>query len=135
MTEARAGLGTVLLISSITGRYGPAGTVAAAGSVGYAICAPMGATLTDRFGQHRVLRPQAAVLAPSAVTFLLCAQLRAPFWALLASSAVAGASMPSLGSRLRARWSALVTDSQRLHHRVRAGVSCRRNNLRHQQAG
>src|SRR5258706_8151752 len=39
MPMSMFGLGTVLLIASVTGRYGLAGIVAAAGSVGYALCA------------------------------------------------------------------------------------------------
>ncbi len=112
---AMFGLGTVLLIASVTGRYGVAGTVAAAGSVGYAACAPQAAKLADRFGQRRVLRPLALIFALSTIIFIGCAELRTPLWALLLSGAVAGASMPSLGSMVRARWSALLGDSPRLH--------------------
>ena len=115
MPMAMFGLGTVLLIAAITGRYGLAGTVAAAGSIGYAVCGPQAARLADRFGQHRVLRPLAGIFALSTSIFIGCAVMRAPEWALLLSGAVAGASMPSLGSMVRARWSALLGDSPRLH--------------------
>lgn len=115
MPMAMFGLGTVLLISAITGRYGLAGTVAAAGSIGYAVCAPQAAKLADRFGQHRVLRPLALIFALSTIIFIGCAELRAPLWALVLSGLAAGASMPSLGSMVRARWSALLGDSPRLH--------------------
>ena len=97
MPMAMFGLGTVLLIAAITGRYGLAGTVAAAGSIGYAVCAPQAARLADRFGQHRVLRPLAGFFALSTIIFIGCAVMRAPLWALLLSGAAAGASMPSLG--------------------------------------
>jgi MFS family permease len=109
------GLGTILLITSVTGRYGTAGTVAAAGSIGYAVCAPQLARLADRFGQGRVLRPVGAFFALSTAVFVACAQLHAPLWALVLSGTVAGASMPSVGSMVRARWSALLGDSPRLH--------------------
>jgi MFS family permease len=115
MPMAMFGLGTVLLIAAITGRYGLAGTVAAAGSIGYAVCAPQAARLADRFGQHRVLRPLAGFFALSTIIFIGCAVMRAPLWALLLSGAAAGASMPSLGSMVRARWSAMLGDSPRLH--------------------
>jgi MFS family permease len=115
MPMSMFGLGTVLLIAAVTGRYGVAGVVAAAGSVSYAICAPQLAKLTDRLGQQRVLRPQASVFALSTAAFIACAQLRAPVWALLPASALAGASMPSIGSMVRSRWSALVHDPQLLH--------------------
>jgi MFS family permease len=115
MPMSMFGLGTVLLIASVTGRYGLAGFVAAAGSVGYAVCAPQAARLTDRFGQHRVLRPQAVFFAASTAALIGCALVRAPAWALLITGSMAGASMPSLGSMVRARWSALLGNSPLLH--------------------
>jgi MFS family permease len=115
MPMSMFGLGTLLLISSFTGRYGLAGLVAGAGSVGYAVCAPQAARLADRFGQARVLRPQAVFFAATTIALIGCAEGRAPTWALLVSGALAGASMPTLGSMVRARWSALLGDSPLLH--------------------
>jgi MFS family permease len=115
MSMSMFGLGTVLLIAAVTGKYGLAGTVAAAGSVGYAIFAPQAAKLADRFGQHRVLRPLAASFAISTVAFVACAELRAPLWTLLITGALAGASMPSVGPMVRSRWSTLLDDPARLH--------------------
>jgi MFS family permease len=115
MPMSMFGLGTILLIASVTGRYGLAGLVAAAGSVGYAICAPQAARLADRFGQRRVLRPLAVFFAAAVVALIACAQWRAPLWALLVTGAIAGAFMPSLGPMVRARWSALLGDSPQLH--------------------
>lgn len=104
------GLGTVLLVAATTGRYGLAGLVSGAGSIGYAICAPQIAALADRFGQHRVLRPLIAFFAFASVLFVACAELRAPVWLLMITGCLAGSSMPSLGSMVRARWSALLPD-------------------------
>ncbi len=115
MPMSMIGLGTVLLIAAATGRYGVAGIVAAAGSVGSALCTPLAARLADRFGQYRVLVPQAMIFAASAAAFVLAAELRAPVWALLASGGAAGATMPSLGSMVRARWSTLLAGTGRLH--------------------
>jgi MFS family permease len=115
MPMSMFGLGTLLLIASFTGRYGLAGLVAAAGSVGYAVCAPQAARLADRFGQARVLRPQALFFAATTIALILCAHWRAPTWALLLSGGLAGASMPTLGSMVRARWSTLLGDSPLLH--------------------
>jgi MFS family permease len=112
---AMFGLGTVLLVAASTGRYGLAGLVSAAGSIGYAVAAPQVARLTDRFGQHRVLRPLVAVFAVSSVVFVTCAELRLPTWVLMISGCAAGSSMPSLGSMVRARWSALLDGSPALH--------------------
>jgi MFS family permease len=109
------GLGTLLLVASLTGRYGLAGLVSAAASVGYAVCAPQAARLADRFGQGRVLRPQVLFYAAATIALVGCAQWRAPDWALLASGALAGASMPSLGSMVRTRWIVLLGNSPLLH--------------------
>jgi len=116
MSMSMYGLGTVLLIALLTGRYGQAGTIAAAGSVGYAVCGPFVAQQADRFGQRRVLLAQAAVFAAGSTVFIGCAELRAPFWALLATGIASGASMPSLGSMVRSRWSAIVGDDERRLH-------------------
>jgi len=115
MPMAMFGLGTVLLIAAVTGSYGLAGIVAAAGSVGYAICSPQAARLADRFGQRRVLVPLTTFFAACTLALIGCAELHAPLWALLITGGLAGASMPSLGSMVRARWSALLGDSPLLH--------------------
>jgi len=109
------GLGTVLLIAASTGRYALAGLVSGAGSIGYAASAPQVARLADRFGQHRVLRPLITVFGVACVIFVTCAELKAPVWILMATGCLAGSSMPSLGSMVRARWSALLRDPAAVH--------------------
>jgi MFS family permease len=108
-------LGTVLLIATVTGRYGLAGLVAAAGAVGYALGAPQFARLSDRFGQRRVLRPQVAAFGVTTVAFMALAELRAPLAAVIVPGTLAGATMPSVGSMVRARWSVLLAGTGRLH--------------------
>jgi MFS family permease len=115
MPMSMFGLGTVLLIAAVTGRYGLAGLVAAAGSVSYAVGAPQFARLSDRFGQQRVLRPQVAVFGAATVAFMALAELRAPLAAVIVLGALAGATMPSVGSMVRARWSVLLAGTGRLH--------------------
>jgi hypothetical protein len=115
MPMAMYGLGTVLLISAGTGRYGVAGSVSAAGSLALAVCAPQIARLADSRGQHRVLIPLVITFAVSAAGLIAAVQLRAPDWTLFVPGTVAGATMPSLGSMVRARWSTLLAGSPRLH--------------------
>jgi MFS family permease len=111
MPMAMFSLGSLLLVAGLTGRYGLAGLVSAAGSVSYAACTPELARLADRYGQRAVLRPAAVVFTAATILFVTTTELRAPAWAVLATGALAGAAMPSLGSMVRARWSALLGTS------------------------
>ncbi|HET9897316.1 MAG TPA: MFS transporter [Streptosporangiaceae bacterium] len=116
MSMSMYGLGTVLLIASLTGRYGVAGTVAAAGGIGYAAFGPWTAQLADRIGQHRVLLTQVMIFAVTASAFITCAELRAPFPVLLVTGVLAGASLPSTSSMVRSRWSAMLSARPRQLH-------------------
>ena len=115
MPMSMYGLGTVLLISAGTGRYGLAGTVSAAGSIGGALCAPQLGRLVDRLGQHRVLIPVCVTFALAVAGLVLAVTLRAPDWTLFLCGVTGGATMPQTGPMARARWSALLTGSPRLH--------------------
>jgi MFS family permease len=107
---AMLGLGTVLLVTAMTGRYAEAGLVAGAAAICYGATAPQLARLADRYGQHRVLRPLACAFCAACAFLIACAELRAPFSLLIIAGCLAGASMPSLGSMVRARWSNLLAD-------------------------
>jgi MFS family permease len=115
MPMSMFGLGTVLLISAATGKYGVAGAVSAAGSLGYAFCSPRIARLVDSRGQRRVLLPVLAVFAAATAVLIAAVKLGMPTWVYFAAGAVAGATMPSLGTMVRARWSVLLAGSPRLH--------------------
>jgi MFS family permease len=115
MPMSMFGLGTVLLISAITGKYGVAGTVSATGSLGYAFSSPRLARLVDSHGQRRILLPLLAVFVLSTAGLITAVELRLPTWAFFAPGAIAGATMPSLGAMVRARWSVLLAGSPRLH--------------------
>jgi MFS family permease len=115
MPMSMFGLGTVLLISASSGRYGVAGAVAAVGSLGYAFSSPRIARLVDTRGQRRVLLPLLAVFTIATAALIVTVKLRAPTWAFFVPGAVAGAAMPSLGTMVRVRWSVLLAGSPRLH--------------------
>jgi MFS family permease len=115
MPMSMYGLGTVLLISAGTGRYGLAGTVSAAGAIGGAVCAPQLGRLVDRLGQHRVLIPVCVTFALSVAGLVAAVTLRAPDWTLFLCGIAGGATMPQTGPMARARWSALLAGSPRLH--------------------
>ena len=115
MPMSMFGLGTVLLISAATGKYGVAGTVSAAGSFGYAFTSPRIARLVDARGQRRVLLPLLSVFTVATAMLIAAVELHLPTWAFFAPGAIAGATMPSLGTMVRARWSVLLAGSPRLH--------------------
>ncbi len=113
MSMSMYGLGTVLFIASLTGKYGTAGIVAGAGSIGYALLSPYIAQLADRYGQRRVLLVQVNAFTLASAIFIAAAELRAPFAALLALGTLAGGLMPSMSSMVRTRWSWLLSDDPR----------------------
>jgi MFS family permease len=104
-------LALVMLVTAVTGSYGLAGAASAAGALLYAAVTPRVARLADRYGQARVLRPQAAIFAAASAALALCAVERAPVWALLAAGGLSRATMPSLGPMVRSRWSRLLDGS------------------------
>ncbi len=109
------GLGTVLLISAVTGKYGVAGTVSAVGSLGYAFTSPRIARLVDSHGQRRVLLPLLTVFAAATAALIAAVEFHLPTWTFFVPGAIAGSAMPSLGTMVRARWSVLLAGSPRLH--------------------
>jgi predicted MFS family arabinose efflux permease len=115
MPMSMYGLGTVLLISAATGKYGVAGSVSASGSLAWAVCAPQLARLTDNHGQRRVLLPLVTIFVASVAGLILAVELRAPDWVLFLPGITGGASMPPLGPMVRTRWSTLLRGSPRLH--------------------
>ena len=115
MPMSMFGLGTVLLISAATGKYGVAGAVSAVGSLGYAFTSPRIARLVDSLGQRRVLLPLLTVFVLATAALIMAVELRLPTWAFFVPGAIAGSAMPSLGTLVRARWSALLAGSPRLH--------------------
>jgi MFS family permease len=115
MPMSMFGLGTVLLISATTGKYGVAGAVSAVGSLGYALSAPRIARLVDSRGQRRVLLPLLTVFTVATAALIVAVELQAPTWAFFVFGAIAGTTMPALGTLVRARWSVLLAGSPRLH--------------------
>jgi MFS family permease len=108
-------LGCVLMVSELAGSYGLAGAVTAALLLGEAVAAPRLGRLVDRYGQRRVLLLSLAVHSAGTLALVLSAQLSAPTWTLFATAALSGAAALPVGSLVRARWSALVSNSPDLN--------------------
>jgi predicted MFS family arabinose efflux permease len=110
MPISMLGLGTVLMVSATTGTYAIAGVLSGAMALAGSIVGPQISRLIDRRGQARTLRP---VLAAHGICLaLLVAAVRAewPIWTWFVAGMAAGATLPSIGSMVRARWTALLHD-------------------------
>ncbi|WP_129667919.1 MFS transporter [Phytoactinopolyspora endophytica] len=109
------GIGIVLLAEAETGSYAFAGVVSATALIANAAFSIVQGRLLDRLGQGRVL-PIAITLwglGLSGIMWSLLAEW--PSWTTYACAALAGASLPSIGACVRARWSfALKSRPERL---------------------
>ncbi|MFD9355419.1 MFS transporter [Streptomyces sp. NPDC060031] len=115
MPLSMVGVGILTMISELTGRYSLAGALTATLALAAAVVGPQVSRLVDQYGQRRVLRP-ATLLAVAAVAgLLLSAASEAPDWTLFVFAALAGC-VPSVGSMIRARWTAIYRDSPRELH-------------------
>ncbi|MFJ6722067.1 MFS transporter [Streptomyces sp. NPDC091259] len=114
MPLSMVGVGILTMISEITGRYGLASALTGTLALSAAAVGPQISKLVDRYGQRRVLRP-ATLFAVAAVAGLLVAAAKGwPDWTLFAFSVLAGC-VPSVGSMVRARWTAIYRDTPSLH--------------------
>lgn len=108
-------LGVVLLVSTRTGSYSLAGTISAAYLIANAVFAVPQARLIDRLGQGRVLPVCAAVSGIGLAMMMAAVEMDLPVPVPHLCAALSGATMPQIGSSIRARWSHLVTDKRELH--------------------
>ncbi|HWJ07937.1 MAG TPA: MFS transporter [Nocardioides sp.] len=110
------GLGIVLLAEHETGSYGFAGSVSAVALIANALFAIPQGRLIDRLGQGRVLSAVITVWGIGLALAMGSLEWDWPRWSTYALAAVAGAALPSVGTCVRARWSATLADQPaRLH--------------------
>lgn len=103
-------LSITLLVVDRTGSYALAGAVTGAQTLAMALFAPFGSRLADRWGQTRAL-PLLVIAHATSLVMLVAAVGSGwpwPSWVLLAG--LAGASMPMMGSMVRARWAEITPD-------------------------
>ncbi len=79
------------------------------------LTSPRIARLMDSRGQRRVLLPLLTVFAVATAMLIAAVELHLPPWTFFVPGAIAGATMPPLGTLVRARWSVLLAGSPRLH--------------------
>ncbi|WP_203335602.1 MFS transporter [Nocardioides limicola] len=108
------GLGIVLMISGQLGSYTLAGTVAAAYVMANALFAILHGRLLDRLGQSRVLPTTQVLVALSMVLLVWAVQDDWPVWSLHLFAATTGASLPQVGSAVRARWAHALSEPRQV---------------------
>jgi MFS family permease len=107
-------LGIVLLVSEATGSYGLAGSVSAAYLVANGAAAIVQGRLLDRLGQARVLTAMILVFGASLTLMTWSVRAEGPLALTYALAVVAGATLPSVGACVRARWSHAVDSPDQL---------------------
>lgn len=98
------GLGIVLLVEGVTGSYGVAASVSAAYMVANAVLAILQGRLVDALGQARVLTAASVLFGVATVLLTWSVESEWPIGASCAFAAVAGGTLPQIGSCVRARW-------------------------------
>jgi MFS family permease len=124
------GLGFVLLVQPISHSYAIAGLFSATFTIAAAAGGPFTSRWADRWGQNRVSPWLTLVATVSLVASVLLIVLMKPgphasvnsynvmspsVIAALLFTVIAGASVPNMGSYVRARWRAVVDSEQSLH--------------------
>ncbi|NXY98386.1 MFS transporter [Streptomyces sp. BR123] len=115
MPLSMVGVGILTMISELTGRYALAGALTATLALSAAVVGPQVSRLVDQYGQRRVLRPATLIALAAVAGLLLSAANGLPDWTLFVFSALAGC-VPSVGSMIRARWTAIYRDRPRELH-------------------
>ena len=107
-------VGTLTLVTSVSGSFAAGGSAAGAVGIGSALGAPLLGALADRRGQRPVLL-LAAVLNTAAVVALVFAAMSTAAGdfppAVLAAAFAAGASCPQVGPLARVRWMSLTANA------------------------
>jgi MFS family permease len=108
------GLGIVLLVEEASDSYGVAGAVSAAHLLANAFFAILQGKLLDRLGQSRVLPVVISVWGVALAILMWSVESDWPMGLTYAFAVLAGASLPSVGSCVRARWSHVTRDPDEL---------------------
>ncbi len=105
-------VGTLTMVTSISGSYAAGGTAAGAVGIGSALGAPVLGALADSRGQRPVLMASALINTAAVVALILTATVLGSSGgfhpAILAAAFAAGASCPQVGPLARVRWMALT---------------------------
>jgi predicted MFS family arabinose efflux permease len=107
---AAGALAMVLLVQGATGSFAEAGLVNACYSLGAAVGLPAQGRIVDRVGQTSVISAAAVVNSLALVALVALAEGDAAVGSMAAAAAIAGLTVPPLGTCIRTLWSELVPD-------------------------
>ncbi len=107
-------LGTVLLVTTLTGSLAFAGLTAAALAIGSALGGPLLGARADHSGQRTVIVVASVVNALLTVALVVEVVTTADRPVVLATAAAVGVSTPPIGPLLRARWVTVTGGDRRL---------------------
>nr|WP_307433207.1 MFS transporter [Pseudarthrobacter defluvii] len=109
-------MGTLTLVTSVSGSFAAGGTAAGAVGIGSALGAPLLGSLADRRGQRPVLLLSAVLNTVAVLALVLAANATAESGdfplAVLAVALAAGATSPQVGPLARVRWMSLTANGQ-----------------------
>ena len=108
---AMSQLGTLLLVSTATGRYSLGGLAAGALAVANALGAPVAAGIADRVGQRPVVLVQSIAAGLTLSGLVVTVRNDAATIVLVGMAVLAGLSIPQVGPLARARWRPITTDA------------------------
>lgn len=120
---AMSQMGTLILVSTSTGKYALGGAAAGALAIANAIGAPLAGALADRIGQRPVVLLQSLAGALGLVAIVLTVEGGAGDAFVVAVAAGAGFFMPQVGPLARVRWQPITRDSRDQRRLIDAAFS------------
>ena len=120
---AMSQMGTLILVSSTTGRYALGGAAAGALAVANAIGAPLAGGLADRIGQRPVVLVQSLAGACGLIALVAATHQGASATVAIAIAAAAGFAMPQVGPLARVRWQPITRNANDQRRLIDAAFS------------
>lgn len=106
------GLGAVLLVQSRTGSYFQAGVLSAAFAISAAVGGPITSRLADRLGQFKMIPIQLAIHVSTLLITIFLVIQNVNLLIIIIVASASGASVPTIGPFIRARWKKAAQNSQ-----------------------